>query len=75
MGKHLCDEQVVHVPQREECKAEEEECLSFLVVGEVVVPQYQTGQTYEDYHAKQEVESGEVQQDRKENKRRDDRQV
>lgn len=75
IGKHLSDEQVVHVCQGEEGQAEEEEGPSFLAVGEVVVPQHQAGQSCQDHHADQEVESSDVQKDRQENKRRDDGQI
>ena len=74
-GEHLGDEHVVRVSQGEESEAEEEECPSLLAVGDVVVPQHQDGQSRQNHNAEQEVESSEVQQDRKENKRRDDRQL
>lgn len=48
-GKHLGDEQIVHVRQGEESQAEEEESLSFLLMGEVVVPQHQTGQSGQNH--------------------------
>lgn len=70
--KHLCDEQVVHVPKGEEGQAEEEECPSLLAVGEIVVPEHQAGQSCQDHNAEHEVESSDVQEDRKEDERRDD---
>lgn len=74
-GKHLCNKQVVHVPQGEEGQAEKEERPSLFAMGEIVVPQHQAGQSRQNQHAKKEVESSEVQQDWKENKRRDYGQV
>ena len=74
-GKHLCDEQVVHVPKGEEGQAEEEERPSLLAVSEIVVPEHQAGQSCQDHNAKQEVESSDMQEDRKEDERRDDGQV
>ncbi|KAG7225020.1 hypothetical protein INR49_014475, partial [Caranx melampygus] len=73
-GNHLSDEQVVHVCQREESQAEEEERPSLFTVGDVVVPQHQAGQSCQNHNAKKEVEGSKVQQDGKDDKRRDDRQ-
>ncbi|KAF3836535.1 hypothetical protein F7725_029093 [Dissostichus mawsoni] len=74
-GKHLGEEQEVHVPDGEEGEAEEEQRAALLAVGGVVVPQHQAGQSDQRHHAQQEVEGSDVKKHREEDERRDDGQL
>lgn len=69
--QNLCDEEVVQVAQRVECKSEEEDGTSLLSVCGVVVPQHQARQSCEDGDAQQEVQCCDSQQEWQEQERWD----
>lgn len=74
-GNHFLQEHIVHVAQREQPEAQEEQSLLFPSVSEVVVPQSQHRKGSQNHHPQEEMPGSHTEEDGQEDERRNDANV
>ncbi|CAJ0946029.1 unnamed protein product, partial [Ranitomeya imitator] len=75
LPKHLLHKVIVHVAQREEGEAEEQEGLALALVRQLIIPDHQYGQRAEDHHTKENMKSRHMEGDGQQDQRGQDTQI